>query len=344
MRLPYDHAVRTSILSRYWRYKWVMLPNIILDPKFFECVLKRFKNRTCEASQAYSDIISNILLRHIGPIVKFVLCIPSWFPLKADLSQWLRFIARHGIKEFTLANYHVQSPKLSSCLYSFENLRVLELYNCHDLNLPPTFKGFPHLKVMDLDLRDAVLVGPLEEQTLENLISLCSRLEHLKLNINASLTICAPNLQELVVKGKLSSLSLKDTRKIKLLAMDVELFEDDGLKRSMNEFFGSLLSCQTLVLDKEFCLPMDRSFKECSGKSVQNKGNFTLPCLKYVVFNFKLMRSVELELIKLVLACSPALEVMAIVLNELFFDEEKLQVENELKRHGRASPTAGIIV
>ncbi|XP_021717903.1 uncharacterized protein LOC110685682 [Chenopodium quinoa] len=260
MRLPYHHAVQTSILSRYWRCKWVMLPHIILDQKFYEYVLKRFKNRTFEASQAYSDIISNILLRHIGPIDKFVLCIPSWFPLKkADLSQWLQFVARHGIKEFTLANiHHVRSPKLPSCLYSFENLRMLAFYNCHDLNLPPTFKAFPHLKFMDLDLYFTKLLGPLEAQMLENLIFLCSWLEHLKLiEIMTNLTICAPNLQELVVKGILStSLSLRETRNIKVIAMDVVLFKDVGLKRSMNEFFGSLLSCQKLVLDKQFHLPM----------------------------------------------------------------------------------------
>ncbi|XP_021775568.1 F-box/FBD/LRR-repeat protein At1g13570-like [Chenopodium quinoa] len=155
--LPFHHAVRMSILSRYWRYKWVMLPHITLDQKFFEYVLKRFINRISEASQAYSDIISNILLRHIGRIDKFVLFMPSWFPLKADLSQWLQFVSRHGIKEFALVNNnHSLSPKLPSCLYSFETLTQLTLYNCHDLNLPPTFKGFPHLKFMELEVHNKV--------------------------------------------------------------------------------------------------------------------------------------------------------------------------------------------
>uniref|UniRef100_A0A803KVD8 FBD domain-containing protein n=1 Tax=Chenopodium quinoa TaxID=63459 RepID=A0A803KVD8_CHEQI len=312
-----------SILSRYWRYKWVMLPHITLDQKFFEYVLKRFINRISEASQAYSDIISNILLRHIGRIDKFVLFMPSWFPLKADLSQWLQFVSRHGIKEFALVNNnHSLSPKLPSCLYSFETLTQLTLYNCHDLNLPPTFKGFPHLKFMELEVHNKYL-------------KLCIKM--------LGLTICAPELQELVLKGIICSLSLKATRNIKSIAVDAVLLNVAGLKSSMRELFGCLLSCQMLVLDKIFWLPWATSCEICSlKKSVQNKGNFTLPCLKHVEFVFK--ASVELELIKLLLACSPALEVMTIVLSETLSAEEKLEIAKELMRYGRASPNAEIIL
>uniref|UniRef100_A0A803L7G7 FBD domain-containing protein n=2 Tax=Chenopodium quinoa TaxID=63459 RepID=A0A803L7G7_CHEQI len=137
----------------------------------------------------------------------------------------------------------------------------------------------------------------------------------------------------------------------------------------MREFFGSLLSCQMLVLHKSFWYTMRNcklycdleppeklgkdleslqtlklleasSFEKCSGKSVQNKGNFILSCLKYVEFVFK----EGMELIKVLLACSPALEEMTIVLSETSTAEKEIEVAKELMRYDRASPNAEIIL
>uniref|UniRef100_A0A803KVE2 FBD domain-containing protein n=2 Tax=Chenopodium quinoa TaxID=63459 RepID=A0A803KVE2_CHEQI len=205
---------------------------------------------------------------------------------------------------------------------------------------------------MDLHI-SSVPVGALEAQMLEKLISLCSRLQKLTLCILGKMinfTICAPELQDLVVKDIMSSLSLKATGNIKTIGVDA-LGEDLESLQTL-KLLEVPLNCNYAV---PFILCLFRSsphlqrlcinassFEKCSGKSVQNKGNFTLPCLKYVEFAFK--ASVELELIKILLASCPALEVMTIVLSETFTAENKLEVAKELMQYDRASPNVEIIL
>ncbi|XP_031403582.1 F-box/FBD/LRR-repeat protein At1g13570-like [Punica granatum] len=67
-RLPLWEAVRTSVLSRRWRYAWTTLMEIVLDescapsPSQYKSVTDRLVK-----------IIDNILSLHRGPMEKFVL-------------------------------------------------------------------------------------------------------------------------------------------------------------------------------------------------------------------------------------------------------------------------------
>ncbi|XVE91721.1 hypothetical protein REPUB_Repub01dG0035300 [Reevesia pubescens] len=102
-RLSIRDVVRTSILSRNWRYNWSTLPDLIFDAK---CI---------NDSTFYSDpallvmdedklvkVIYRILCQHNGPINKFSLSVRSMRSY-SDIDQWVKFLSRNkGIREFIL--------------------------------------------------------------------------------------------------------------------------------------------------------------------------------------------------------------------------------------------------
>lgn len=126
--LPMHDAVRTSILSRNWRYIWANHPWVILDRIFWSKLLHQNHRRFQLHSVA---IVNKIFLQHISPIHKFVLDIstlnPSFF---YNIDQWLQFLAFKGLKEFTLENQKSDPYKLPSCVFDFLELTNLWLSNC----------------------------------------------------------------------------------------------------------------------------------------------------------------------------------------------------------------------
>ncbi|CAL5338519.1 unnamed protein product [Camellia sinensis] len=117
MCLPLRDAVRTSVLSSRWKYKWVTLPKLVFDQKFCQESLGNKRLKT---------IIYQVLLLHNGPLVKFNLCVPQ-FKTCLDINHWILILFRKNIQKFTL--------KL---------LRHLTLGTCI-FEPPPTFKGFSML-------------------------------------------------------------------------------------------------------------------------------------------------------------------------------------------------------
>ncbi|KAJ6722530.1 F-BOX PROTEIN-LIKE [Salix koriyanagi] len=110
--LPIRDAVRTSSLSRNWRYKWSSYSS--------SCVRYSMRLDTFRRSNCVSDI-----------------------------DRWILHLSRGSTKEFVLEIWKGQRYKLPSCLFSFENLIHLELLNCL-LKPPSAFKGFRSLKSLHL--------------------------------------------------------------------------------------------------------------------------------------------------------------------------------------------------
>ncbi|XP_062023591.1 F-box/FBD/LRR-repeat protein At1g13570-like isoform X2 [Rosa rugosa] len=109
--LPLKEAVRTSILSRKWRYKSNMLQTLVFHDS---CV-----STQSHPTYSFANIVDHVLLLHKGPIQTFQLF------FRGDIYN------------------------IPSCLFSFQDIVHLELYRCL-LNPPSTFKGFGSLKSLDL--------------------------------------------------------------------------------------------------------------------------------------------------------------------------------------------------
>ncbi|XP_010684380.2 F-box/FBD/LRR-repeat protein At1g13570 isoform X1 [Beta vulgaris subsp. vulgaris] len=203
-------AVRTSIISSNWRYKWATLPNLIFDK---DCCPSSSEDQVVSRSKLV-NIIDHVFVLHFGIIHKFKL---SHKDLQAvtDIDRWILRISRSSVEEFILEIWKGQRYKIPSSLYSCKHLIHLELFNCL-LSLPPAFKGFQNLK--SLDLQHITMT----EDAFENLIAWCPLLERLTLmNFDSfsNLKIHAPNLQFFDIGGDFEDVTFEDTNLLSIISI-----------------------------------------------------------------------------------------------------------------------------
>ncbi|KAJ0025040.1 hypothetical protein Pint_08898 [Pistacia integerrima] len=208
-QLPIRDAVRTSVLSRKWRYKWATIPHLVFDS---QCV--SFSQDQTLVKNKLVNIVDHVLLLHNGPILKFKLSHRDLLGV-SDIDRWILHVSRICIKEFILEIWKGQRYKVPSSLFSCQNLIHLELFNCL-LKPPSTFKGFRHLK--SLDLQHITL----SQDVFENLISSCPLLERLTLmNFDGftHLKIDAPNLQFFDIGGVFDDVIFENTFHLALVSI-----------------------------------------------------------------------------------------------------------------------------
>ncbi|XP_051139744.1 F-box/FBD/LRR-repeat protein At1g13570-like [Andrographis paniculata] len=165
--LPLADAVRTTVLSREWNYKWLTIPHIDLGWNFRQSLPSGFP-REC--------VISHILCFHKGPIIKFSLR-HNLDRGHVAVDRWLKILQSKLVEELSLLFNSVTQRTLYAVpkdLYSFHLLRHLELSSA-DINLPSTFKGFSAL--VKLTLTDVQITS----ENLREFISKCPMLEYLDL-------------------------------------------------------------------------------------------------------------------------------------------------------------------
>ncbi|XXG83394.1 hypothetical protein AAC387_Pa10g1159 [Persea americana] len=193
MRLPIREAVRTSILSKNWRYRWVCIPDVVFNKA---SLMKG------ASEMEHAHVVDQVLLQHVGPILKF--SCRCFVPSCSHINRWIAHLSRNGIEKLILMIAgEGDSYDVPSSIFYCQNLHHLELFNCN-LKVPPTFKGFHNLKVLNLAV-------DISEAATECLVSKCPLLEWLKLKAYRYIwcvKIHAPNLRYLAVDGIFRDLSL----------------------------------------------------------------------------------------------------------------------------------------
>uniref|UniRef100_A0A251VQ15 Putative F-box domain, Leucine-rich repeat domain, L domain-like protein n=1 Tax=Helianthus annuus TaxID=4232 RepID=A0A251VQ15_HELAN len=145
-RLPVKDAVRTSVLSKRWRYRWTTMRKLDLIHGFSGQFLK-IGAFSCHG---FTRVISQIMIHHQGPILTFLLHIPKEIVLDSfqEVDQWMLILSRNNVRKITIVNLNLiyQIPySVFSCL----ELTALGLNKC--IFKPPlAFKGFPNLQVIIL--------------------------------------------------------------------------------------------------------------------------------------------------------------------------------------------------
>ncbi|KAJ9564723.1 hypothetical protein OSB04_000689 [Centaurea solstitialis] len=140
-RLPVQDAVRTSILSKNWRYIWTTMTRLVFDRKFSENIVKV----GAFGRNGFIRIINDVLNHHNGPILKFSLLIPR-IDLDSfrEVDQTMLLLSRKSVKELALTNLN-PGYEVPSYVSSCSELRKLELEN-FIFNPPLKFEVFSNLE------------------------------------------------------------------------------------------------------------------------------------------------------------------------------------------------------
>ncbi|XP_030553682.2 F-box/FBD/LRR-repeat protein At1g13570-like [Rhodamnia argentea] len=241
--LPIKEAVRTSILSRKWRYKWSSLPVLVFDE---QCTEDSFS----QPHQNLVKIIDKVLLLHIGPIQKFKLSHKE-FCATSDIDHWILRLSRASVEEIVLDIWNGQFYKIPTSLFNCQDLIHLELYGCL-VKIPSTFEGFKNLESLDLQFIE------LSPDGLEALISSCPLLKHLILNNLVGITqvnLEASNLEWLDVQGAFQDVAFGVMNSLKSVTVG---FSDDIANKhgpdnantiSLHKLFQNLPKIQSLKLE-----------------------------------------------------------------------------------------------
>ncbi|KAK4376876.1 hypothetical protein RND71_003172 [Anisodus tanguticus] len=296
MCLPFRDAVRTSILSKVWRNKWCRLPELTLD----DTVWKTKKNvafRTTEITQ----IIYHILIYHVGPITKFILCVPKSrsCPMIDDL---IYFLSKNGIRHLVVRLPFKGDPyELPPSFFKCVQLRRLTLQNCLILP-PPSFKGFDRL--ISLELCEVTISSKL----LGSLISHCLLLEHLVLHIADSysnvIEINAPRLRSFYFAGSMRSIFLKNIPLLERLSLTYSETDYLGAEKwDIVKFFESFSALEHLFLNMLFA---------AEASEVPTRLPFNLNCVKKLDINVDLYNSTEVSCALCLIRSFPYLQYMEI--------------------------------
>ncbi|KAJ0837887.1 putative F-box domain, leucine-rich repeat domain superfamily, F-box-like domain superfamily [Helianthus annuus] len=228
-RLPVQYAVRTSILSRNWRFKWTMLSQLVFDHFFCRYLTRRKGENNC------GGIISRLLLHIKGVIEKFVLSMGEVKDINdvENINHWILFLSTKGIKDLTLAiSMNETQVKLPTHLFACLELKHLNLTNCW-FHPPHSFHGFPNLLSLKLSMVQ------FESSELGEILARCPSLEILDMRL-------------LFYKSKVKVVDIAKSKNLKILSVSLRNIDDVMISSStIFELVGSLPKLQVLDLDFE---------------------------------------------------------------------------------------------
>lgn len=244
--LPISDAVRTSLLSSKWRYKWATVPYLVFDDRFY---LFSSRNKAAINSKIVS-IVDRVLLLHLGPIQKFELSHREFLAV-SDIDRWILHLSRSSIESIVLEICKGEAYRMPSCLFSCQSLTNLELRKC-SLKPPSGFKGFRKLKKLDLQY------VTFDQDVFENLISSCPDLERLYLRDIVGLSrikVNVPKLQVFIFEGSIEDISFENTFNLAEVVFsyyeNVKNTQSQALDNSSNllKFFVNLSNIEMLRLN-----------------------------------------------------------------------------------------------
>ncbi|XP_071738880.1 F-box/FBD/LRR-repeat protein At1g13570-like [Rutidosis leptorrhynchoides] len=225
--LPLQDAVRTSILSKNWRYKWTTINQVVFDNDLFEYIMRT-------KGDVDGRIITRVLVYHEGSLTKFVLHVPRnkrFDDDDDDIYLWVKLLSTKSVKGMIIVNKNITPIVLPTLVFSCVDLKHLKLCRCGFRNTN-SLGGFSKLSSLDLDCVNSW-----------ELIGLCPLLEVLQIYHPLAMT-----------KMKLDDFAKLKNLKHLFLSLRM-LYHHDAAIPSLDTFklVGCLLKLHRLTLDLQRC-------------------------------------------------------------------------------------------
>ncbi|KAJ0445103.1 putative F-box domain, FBD domain, leucine-rich repeat domain superfamily [Helianthus annuus] len=359
-RMPLRDALRTSVLSKKWRYTWRGMPKLV----FTDDMVTMSSNHLCRELKKYKLVyaIFHVLMLHNGPETLVFDCSVGKLHLESDIALIISYLARRTKVKKLFFGSDDRSYKLPVSFFSLQGLECVHLYDCI-LEPPLTFNGFSSLtifRIWDVDV---------SAQKLQQFLSKCPQLVNLRLagcqkGIDfvagenkftfGDLLQCVPLIQTLNISkyymkylcaGGMPHKLPTSLAHLKDLFLDVCLVEQNEISSALCIIRSSpvLQKIKFLMSDNEK-LPVQ-----------QTPSNFLDPedypdlKLDYLVTleiaNFSNL-PLEMKFVKLIMAKSPLLKNVKIKLNDNVSVDEEMKMLKDMLRLPilRASPCAELII
>ncbi|KAL5704908.1 hypothetical protein ACHQM5_023270 [Ranunculus cassubicifolius] len=296
--VPIRDVVRTSVLSRFWRCRWMLIPDLVFDARSVPPLGQG--NRITKPL----DFINHVFLLHNENVSQFEISnyLDRYYP---DVDRWLHLLARKLVMKLVLEFRSGNLYKISSSLFACQNLRVLKLRGCI-LFMPSYAKGLPSL--VDLELRRVTFT----EETIASLVanSPLTRLVLVSCDGFTHLNIYARNLQVLYIHGRCDSVNFGNTPNLvyaylgcRPSAGHVQVPRHNGRRLNLRDLLRGLVTVKTLHLHKHFI----KILVVCM---VPGKLCLTFPRLVKVSLELNLDDSKEILTAVKLLGSSPCLQTM----------------------------------
>ncbi|KAG5592234.1 hypothetical protein H5410_042748 [Solanum commersonii] len=345
--LPLHDAVRTSVLSTKWRYKWVVRSELVFDYNINKEILLKTS-------------IYKVLLMHQGEVRKFSLLVPS-SNLFSDIDTWILFLSSKNVQELSLA--FLTCCRLPSHLFKFQDLKHLELDSC-EFNPPPNFKGFRSLVTLNFQF---VTFEPMSFQVLLSSSPLLENVSMVCCSEFDSFIIEAPNLKIFKFSSTANSLCFRRTPLLEEIVL--------GMPFNMSESFTvpepqltlhniKILNFKNLIFSEvewvayvldlinhspniERLLITSYAYTSCACTHPLRSQEMTMTHsamkrLKSVDMTLMWVNKTEMEFLKHVLAYATALEKIYIA-TSAEIRHRGMKMMEEMKRFPRASPNVEFI-
>ncbi|MCL7050309.1 hypothetical protein MKW94_000482, partial [Papaver nudicaule] len=126
-------VIRTSFLSKRWRYIWTSVPTLEFDGLVFSPKTK------------FTNFVDSVILHRSGPGT-FSLRFGGYYCDSSHLNSWFLAATNHNVRELSISSHTREAFDLPSCIFTCSSLTVfkLNLYNSF-VNLPSVIH-LPFLK------------------------------------------------------------------------------------------------------------------------------------------------------------------------------------------------------
>ncbi|KAL5704907.1 hypothetical protein ACHQM5_023269 [Ranunculus cassubicifolius] len=301
--LPIKDLIRTSILSKQWRYKWTMIPCLVFDEN---CLERRAYKSVL--TKKFARVITDILLKHQGPIhmFKFNLQYPIAKNVPDYINGWIDILKEKGISNLSIEMGDACAFEPKEPLFCCEKLEALKLKMCI-FHTPASFNRFKRLK--ELHLEEVATT----KTEFNQFTSQCPFLEKLTLiNIGMKpLKVSIPSLKYLHIQGVFNGLRLENLGSLTYLLIQLSMtlryveYNRRGNTSVLESVLVGLCSLEKLEL-------WSHSVKFLAATGVPAKLPFTLNHIEEMFLGMNVNNLNEISVALCLLRSSPRLKTLLI--------------------------------